>query len=171
MENILIRKATEADAEAIIKYLNIVGGESDNLLFGKNEFYMTVEEEQEFIKEFNGSLNSVMLLAKDNDAIVSVGSLSGFGRKRISHRGELAISVKKEYWNKGVGSAMLKELIQFGKEKAKLSVIQLTVKADNERAIHTYKKFGFKQIGYYEKFFLIDGKYFDACLMNLYLDQ
>ncbi|WP_313133705.1 GNAT family N-acetyltransferase [Anaerocolumna sp.] len=170
MKGILIKKAVEEDAEAIINYLNIVGGESDNLLFGKNEFYMTIEEEQKFIKDFNGSLNSIMLLAKDNGNIVAVGSLSAFGRKRISHRGEIAISVKKEYWNKGIGSAMMKELIQFGREKAKLSVIQLTVKADNENAIQLYKKFGFKQIGYYEKFFHIDGKFYDAYFMNLYLD-
>lgn len=170
MNNLSIVKASEEDAEAIIKYLNIVGGESNNLLFGENEFYMTIEEERNIIRNLNSSLSSIMLLGKDNGNIVSIGTLSSFGRRRISHRGELALSVKKDYWNKGVGSAMLKELIQFAKEDAKLSVIQLTVKVDNESAIHVYKKLGFKQIGYYEKFFYIDGKYFDACHMNLYLN-
>ncbi len=171
MNNISIVKASEEDAEAIIKYLNVVGGESNNLLFGENEFYMTVEEEQNLIRNLKSSLSSIMLLGKDNGNIVSIGSLSGFRSKRSSHRGEIALSVKKDYWNKGIGSAMMKELIQFGKEVVKLSVIQLTVKVDNESAIHVYKKFGFKQIGYYEKFFYIDGKYFDACLMNLYFDE
>ena len=34
MENIIIREATVDDAEEMISYLNIVGGESDNLMHG-----------------------------------------------------------------------------------------------------------------------------------------
>lgn len=37
---LLINKAQRADAFRIVEYLNIVGGESDNLLFGANEFHI-----------------------------------------------------------------------------------------------------------------------------------
>ena len=35
-----IRKAKKEDAAELLDYLNLVGGESDNLTFGANEFNM-----------------------------------------------------------------------------------------------------------------------------------
>lgn len=166
MNKVIIEKATEDDAADIIDYLNLVGGESDNLLFGKGEFHVTVEQEKDHIRNMDNSF--VMFLGKINNNIAAVGTLTGFSRDRIAHRGEIAISVKKEYWNNGIGTEMMKKLIEFGKDEAGLSIIQLTVKADNEKAIHLYNKLGFKQIGFYEKFFNINEKYYDAYLMNLY---
>ena len=39
----IIREADSDDAEKMILYLNQVGGESDNLLHGENEFIVPVE--------------------------------------------------------------------------------------------------------------------------------
>ncbi|MEA4960851.1 hypothetical protein [Lutispora sp.] len=47
-EKLILRKPKVEDAENMIKYLNLVGGESDNLLFGKDEFRLTVEQEKEY---------------------------------------------------------------------------------------------------------------------------
>jgi len=166
-----INKASKEDAEEIIEYLNIVGGESDYLLFGENEFKnMPIEREMEIIEKMNSSTKSVMYVGKINDEIVSIGSLYGIGnRDRVAHRGELAISVKKKYWNKGIASKMMEELISFAKNIAKFEVIQLDVRSDNLNATKLYKKFGFEEIGLYEKYFKIEEEYFHAVMMNLYL--
>lgn len=171
MSEIIIRKAIADDAESILLYLNQVGGESDNLLFGKNGFAsMPVEKEAALITAINNSSNGTMLVATIDGEVVSIGSLQGFSRERIAHRGNLAISVKKDYWHQGIGTSMMNELISFGKNIAGISVIELEVKEDNTNAIKLYKKLGFKQIGFYEKFFKINGKYYNSYLMNLYLD-
>ena len=39
----IIREADSDDAEKMILYLNQVGGESDNLLHGENEFIVPIE--------------------------------------------------------------------------------------------------------------------------------
>lgn len=163
----VVEKASLEDAEEIIKYLNLVGGESDNLLFGENDFHMSVEQEERFIAGINSTSHSVLLVGKCNGAIVSVGSLMGNSRERIAHRAEIAISVMKDYWNNGYGTKMMKELIKYGKERSKIEVIELKVKTDNVRAIHVYESLGFKKIGTYEKFFKIDGLYYDSLLMTL----
>ena len=41
---LILREATVDDANDIIEYLNIVGGESNNLLFGEDEFKLTIEQ-------------------------------------------------------------------------------------------------------------------------------
>ena len=44
------------------------------------------------------------------------------------------------------------------------------VKEDNLSAINLYKKFNFKEIGRYPQMFYVNQKYYDALLMNLYID-
>ncbi|BBK76728.1 hypothetical protein CBU03nite_01320 [Clostridium butyricum] len=44
-----MREATVDDANDIIEYLNTVGGESNNLLFGEGEFKLTIEQEKTYI--------------------------------------------------------------------------------------------------------------------------
>ena len=46
---LIFREATVDDANDIIEYLNIVGGESNNLLFGEGEFKLTIEQEKTYI--------------------------------------------------------------------------------------------------------------------------
>ncbi|GFN34445.1 GNAT family N-acetyltransferase [Tepidimicrobium xylanilyticum] len=170
-QDLKISKARKEDAQKVLEFLNIVGGESDNLLFGENEFKnMPVKREMEIIENINSSDKSVMFVGKIGEEIVSIGSLQGLtGRTRIAHRGRLAISVKKKYWNQGIGTKMMEELIAFAKDIAKLEVIELEVRSDNLSAIRLYEKFGFKRIGLYKKYFKIGEEYFDALLMNLYL--
>lgn len=167
-QELITQKAKPEDAKEILEYLNIIGGESDNLLFGKNGFSMTIEQESNYIKNINSSNKSCMLIGRINGIIVSVVSISGSERERIAHRGEIAVSVRKDYWNLGIATVMMEELILFAKV-AEIEVIGLEVKSDNINAIHLYEKLGFKRIGTYEKFFKINGKYYDSEMMNLYL--
>lgn len=60
------------DVEKMIEYFNIVGGESNNLLFGKDEFNFIVEQEIEYIKNINNVINILMILGIIDNNIVSV---------------------------------------------------------------------------------------------------
>ena len=63
MENIVFREATMDDAEEMISYLNIVGGESDNLMHGADGFKAPVEAVKRRIQASHESDNSVILIA------------------------------------------------------------------------------------------------------------
>ncbi|MEN8904461.1 MAG: GNAT family protein [Clostridiales bacterium] len=168
MEDLLIREAIPEDAENILAYLNKIGGESNNLLFGKNEFKISIDEEKEIIESKHNSKTNLMLIAILDKKIVSTSTLMGFNKKRIAHRGRIAISVQKEYWNKGIGTKMMTRIIEYAK-KVGIIVIELEVKTDNINVITLYEKLGFVKIGIYKKYFKINNKYFDSYLMNLYL--
>jgi len=168
-KDLLIRKAEKEDAAELIAYLNKVGGESDNLLFGENEFGMTVEQEESFIESINNSPTSVLLAGEVDGKIICVGSIAAPRRERRAHQADLAMSVSKAFWGQGVGTHLMQSLIDFVKNTEKLEIIHLTVKADNARAIALYTKMGFKEIGVFPKDTKIDGKYYDAILMYLCL--
>ncbi|WP_181592732.1 GNAT family N-acetyltransferase [Paenibacillus sp. YN15] len=163
-----IARADPEDAEDILRFLNRVGGESDNLLFGADEMRLTVEQEREWIRSQGSLPHSVTLTAKRNGEIVAIGSLAGSNRERIAHRAEISLVVSRDCWGQGIGRSMMEALIRFGRENA-IEAIDLKVRSDNRRAIRLYESLGFKACGTYERFFKIAGGYYDALLMNLSL--
>lgn len=166
---LVVREASINDAEAMIKYLNIVGGESDNLLFGKDEFLISIEQEKGYIESMRENENALMVLGIMDNNIVSIAQVAAPPRKRIAHNGELAISVKKEYWGMGIGAEIMKVLIEFAKETGVIKNISLGVKGDNHQGRSLYEKMGFEKVGVHKNFFNIDGVYYDEILMDLYL--
>lgn len=166
---LIVRKPKVEDANNMIDYLNIVGGESDNLLFGHGEFRFTIDQEKEYIENMNKEINSLMLLGIIDNKIVSVSQISTNNRKRIAHNSEIALSVKKEYWGLGIGSAIMELLIEFAKENNNIKNISLGVKAENLNAIKLYEKKGFKKVGFHKDFFYINENYYDEILMDLNL--
>lgn len=167
-QQLILRKATIEDAEKMIEYLNVIGGESENLLFGKDEFRLSVEQEIQYIKSTNDDVDALMILGIINDNVISISNISSPKRKRIAHNSELSISVKKDYWRNGIGSAVMKELIKFATQRG-IKNISLGVKANNRNAIKLYEKFGFKQIGAHKDYFNVNGNYDDEILMDLHI--
>lgn len=167
-KDLLLRNAEESDAEKLIAYLNAVGGESDNLLFGKDSFLLTLEQEREYLKNTKEDPNSLMLLGFIDDNLVSTYHISSPIRARVVHNAEISISVKKEYWNMGIGTAGMKELISFAKNKGTKNIL-LGVIEDNDNAIKLYEKFGFVKVGEHKNFINVNGIYRNEILMDLYL--
>ena len=154
--SIIIAKAFPADAASILEYLKQVGGETDNLTFGSEGVPFSVEAEETFLSEIEDSCDNVMFIAKDKAKIVGCASLNRLPR-RMKHRGDFAVSVAKEYWNQGIGSRLLCEVLEFAKENA-FEIIDLQVRRDNLGAIHLYEKYGFQKFGTHPAFFKINGK-------------
>lgn len=161
-------EATSLDAKDIIEYLNIIASQTNNLTFSKDELKINELEEMQLINEIHNSSNSVMILAKDENKIVGMVSLSGESKAKTKHRSNLGVSVLKEYWHQGIGSSLLAGAIGYAIEND-IEIIELEVVTTNENAIKLYEKFGFETIGIYENYFKIDNEYYDAKLMNLYL--
>ena len=161
----IIREAAPDDAEKMISYLNRVGGESDNLLHGENEFKVPVEGVKRKLAMSKDSENSLVLIALDNEEIIARAELEGYYPARIRHRAKFSISVRKDYWNQGIGSEMIKKIFEQA-EMMKLNVIELEVISDNVRAINLYHKMGFTDIGIYKDFFCVNGIFKDAVVMQ-----
>lgn len=151
--SIIIEKASYIDAEAILEYVKKIGSETDNLTFGAEGWSITVQEEIKHLKQIKNSTDDVVFLAKLNGKIIGDASLSRLPR-RMQHRGDFGISVIREYWNQGIGSQLLRAIINFAKDNS-FSIIDLQVRSDNIAAIHLYEKFGFQKIGTHNSFFKI----------------
>ena len=165
---ITYREAEPRDAAALLEYMKQVGSESGNLSFGAEGLSFSVEQEAAILESICQNPRSIMLLAFDGSEVVGNASIHGSSRPRFSHRYELAITVRKSHWGRGIGTALMERLIAFAREIG-AEVISLEVRSDNDRAIALYKKFGFEKFGTYRKFFKFEDNYYDADYMNLYL--
>ena len=167
---IIIRKVKKSDAEALIEYLNVIGGESDFLTFGTGEFDVSVEEEENFIESILQSENALFIIAEVNEKIVGCLNFSGGPRQRIAHVGEFGVSVLQEYWGNGIGKELIKYLISWSKSSGIIRKINLRTRADNIRGISLYKKLGFLEEGIIKRDFLINNEFYDSLMMGMLID-
>lgn len=165
MRELSIRELTPDDAEQLIAYTKQIGGESDNLTFGADGFPVTVEQERGFLQSMAEDKHAVMLGVWQGDDLIADGSINSLPR-RMSHRAELGMTVKKAFWNQGIGSMLLERLIKYAKEHG-IELIYLEVRSDNHAAIHLYEKYGFKQTGTLPAYFKIGNDYYDFWSMCL----
>ncbi len=162
--NITIERASPADAAELLDHLKLVGGETDNLTFGAEGLPFSVEAEAEYLARMESSANNFMLLAKADGHIIGNASLSRLPR-RMSHRGELAVAVAREYWGQGVGTRLMKEIISLAEENS-FEAVDLQVRSDNVRAVRLYEKLGFIRLFDYPDYFKINGVKLDVSFMT-----
>lgn len=102
-EEVLIREATLADAQQMINFYNVVGGETDFLSFGKDEFTIDVADFQTSIQKAQQLQGSVMYLAFANSEIISIATIDSPLKKRVKHVGTLGIVISEAYTGLGLG--------------------------------------------------------------------
>ena len=166
----ILRSPIKEDAQAMIDYLNIIGGESDFITFGKNEFSMSVEAEQDYIERINSMDNSKNVLIIIEDEIVWIASITSVQKERMKHNGTLGISIRKKYWGIGLGSEIMAYLIDWAKSNKITKKINLLVREDNIRGVKLYEKFGFEKEGLLKKDICVNGVYYNTIAMGLYID-
>lgn len=162
----VLRSPVVEDAEKLIEYLKQIASETDFLTRYPEEVSITLDEEEQFIKELNKSNNNVMISAFINDRLVGSASISPIGDKiRVLHRATFGIAIIQDAWNLGIGNALIREILDCA-NRAGYEQIELEVVTQNQKAIKLYEKFGFKTYGTRENAFKFkDGSYSSDYLM------
>jgi len=105
---------------------------------------------------------------KNEQRIVGSASLKFNPQETSKHKAEFSITVHDDCQNMGLGTAMLKHLLDIARKK-KLRKVWLLVSTDNDRAVHVYKKAGFEIEGKLCKERFVKGKYRDEYRMAIFL--
>lgn len=165
-----IRQAQLDDAEEIIAYMNWVTGEVDYHTYGANDFLISLEDEKRVIDMFDQRVNCLFLVATFKEEIIAVATLAGGNKERVAHRGTIGITVAKRFWRLGIGKKMMNLIIEYAELNKVLTKLELLVHEDNVAAINLYNRLGFFREGVLQRYFLIDGKYYDGIRMGLLVD-
>ncbi len=121
--------------------------QTDFLLSYPDENTKTVESEAEFLKKRTESPNEIEILAEIDGKVVGLAGIGCIGRLfKLNHRAEFGVSVDKNYWHLGIGSALTEACIGCAK-KAGYVQLELDVVSDNKAAISLYENVGFVEYG------------------------
>lgn len=142
-----LRNGTEDDAQAVLDNFLLTHRETDYLLTYPDESSFDVMRESRFLKEKAESENEIEILAIVDHTVVATAGIAAVGaRYKVRHRAECGISVAKEFWGLGIGKALMEACIECARAAGFLQ-LELTVVADNARAISLYQKAGFVEYG------------------------
>ena len=107
-----------------------------------------------------------MLLAFVDDEIAGHAGLHPTSKSpRRAHARMLGMAVQKRFQGKGVGTTLMRALLDLADKWLPVTRLELTVFTENERAIALYRKFGFEIEGTHKAYALRDGRYADTYSM------
>ena len=142
-----LRNGEENDGQAVLANFILTHEQTDYLLTYPDENTMTAEQEGRFLQERTDSDNGIELLAEIDGAVVGLAGFGAVGSKeKLRHRADFGISVDRQYWKLGIGTALMNACIECAR-KAGYEQIELSVGAENEPAIAMYRKAGFVEFG------------------------
>ena len=120
------------------------------------------------------NIDGFQAMGPDDHSFVAVlpdGTLIGAATLRVCpsprmrHVGTVGLFVHTEYQNMGVGTALLKTLLDLADNWLMLVRVELEVFADNQRAIQLYETLGFETEGRKRMSCVRNGQYADELLM------
>lgn len=142
----------------------------------EGDLYISVQKKPTWEEELDWHANKLAEIEK-RKTVACVAEVDGqiVGNSSVtkksgmqSHVGGLGIAIKKGFREVGLGTEMLRVLIDQSR-KMELELVQLTVFSANDRAIHVYEKVGFKQVGRIPKAIFKWDKYFNQVIMAIEL--
>ncbi len=130
----------------------------------------TLADEENFFEWQHYNLQMLYLQIIDKKSKQHIGGISlEINDENNSAQLGLVIGDKK-FWNKGVATESTFAILKIAKHQLKLSKIVLDVFTENISAQKVYEKCGFQKVGESKKYYLKNGKYYDALLYEILLD-
>lgn len=93
--------------------------------------------------------------------VLGVGHLHAESLPRYDHKGSLGLTVAHDAQGRGIGRALMEKMIDLADNWLLLDRLELTVFANNERAIALYRSLGFKDEALARDSIICDGGYQD----------
>jgi RimJ/RimL family protein N-acetyltransferase len=162
---LLVRPALPGDADALVELGRGVAAEEGLWL----TYDRSRGDERRNIRSVQRDPNVAVFVAETPEGVVGRLSIARDRGSYSHHVAELGLMVAHGARRRGIGSALMKEAIQWARSVGVVK-LELTVFPHNEPAIALYRKLGFREEGVLARRYFIEGRYVDAMLMGLDLN-
>lgn len=134
-------------AEQMLEYLKETSAETPWLLRNADEVTYTLEDEKGILSRILDDPSCAMMVAIVDGKVAGNCAINSIGDKRkIRHRCSMGVALYKEYWNLGIGTAMIGYLTELARQIG-YGQMDLEVVAENTQAQALYRKCGFTESG------------------------
>lgn len=168
-DNLKVRMLEEKDSQRLVKWLSdssvleFYEGRDNpfNLEKVKSVFYCSEDNEVKCIVEYADTpIGYVQYYKLDDETKKEYGYIHENVYGTDQFIGEV------EYWNKGIGTLLVRAMTKFLIEHEKADRVVMDPQARNIRAINCYEKCGFNKVKMLPKRELHEGEYQDCLLME-----
>ncbi len=175
IDDISLRDLTEEDLGLLLKWLtdervleHYDGRDTRYDADSIREKYMEPLPPDSFrkIAEYRGMPLGYIQIFFADDKIREEYSYTGPGK---TYAADMFIGLP-EYWNKGIGSAMIGQLCRWLSENRGADAVILDPRTENTRSVHVYEKCGFRKICLLPAHEMHEGQLCDCFLMECRLD-
>ena len=129
---VTIRRAMPGDAEAVQRYMHEGLPEfSDFIMTRPEEFDLSITQERDWIREQDDALGRLALVALADGEVAGTLSCGTSARQRVAHVGDVGITLRRSFWDSGLGSLMFSTLIEWAESHPVLELLKLSVYPDN----------------------------------------
>jgi RimJ/RimL family protein N-acetyltransferase len=161
-----IRSADGADAAGHLQCLRACMEDGEGLVTTPFEKQMLEDAHRQSVEHFAEAANNLLILAECAGTIVGSLDFKGNPKLRLAHTGDFGMALLPAWRGKGIGTALLAELIAWAEAHPTIEKINLRVLSSNARAIGLYRKFGFVEEGICRREIKYeDGSYSDEILL------
>ena len=155
---IIVRAGEPADIPAITEVMNQPRAYWGTLQW---PYHSVALREQKFTLD----RNNVMLVAELAGKVVGSIGLHRETAHRRAHAASIGMAVHDAYAGRGAGSALMAAVVDLAERWWNIRRLELSVYADNTRAIALYERFGFEREGHFRAYAWRDGEYVDSLAM------
>ena len=161
----VLRSPREEDIESTLEYLVTSAGETEFIVRYPEECAKyTPEGEKKLFEQKNASPNEAMIMCVVDGRVVGNCEISFFRGMKTRHRASIGIALISEFWNQGIGTKMMEELIRLAENRENVMQVELEFVEGNSRARHLYEKMGFRITGIHPNAIRLK----DGTLLNCY---
>lgn len=155
---ITVRAGEPSDIPAVTEVMN-----QPRAYWGTLQWpYHSVAFRQE---KFQLDRNNVLLVAELAGRVIGFVGLHREVAHRRSHAASIGMAVHDGFAGRGAGSALLAAVTELAERWWGVRRLELSVYADNARAIALYERFGFEREGLFRAYAWRDGAYVDSLAM------
>jgi RimJ/RimL family protein N-acetyltransferase len=130
---------------------------------------INTDSEREILNNISKGHNYSIIDIEKNELIGNCGFTK---LDHLNQTGKVGIFIgNKNYWNKGYGSEAMTLLLDYGFKALNLHNISLEVLSFNERAIKSYKKVGFTNMGKSREVIRRGNETYDLIYMDILCDE
>lgn len=171
-KDIVIRYPLESDLLTMTNYVNALSKERTFITFQGEE--ISIEQEKQFLNSQLDKISkkqAVFLLVYFQEYLIGIAGID-MQTKTFKHQGCLGISVSKDFRGEGIGSLLMKTVIDESIQNIPaLEIISLNVFSNNHVGKKLYEKFGFLEYGYLPKGIKLESGYVDNVFMYKLLQK
>ncbi|GEO78507.1 acetyltransferase, gnat family protein [Companilactobacillus mindensis DSM 14500] len=136
-DQLKLREAIPSDAKNLLAFLKKASQQTDFIVHADIKNVTEEAEESSLAEIYNSEFDELMVAILDEEVI-------GFARLENvdDQKAEFGVVVDKEFWNNGIASYLIEDILDWAKESP-LTKVFLEVYKNNPAAIHIYQKYGF----------------------------